>query len=1325
MKTKYKKITVIMHTAIMTSLICSALPSNASDIELYKAPQASETTLMFMLDVSGSMNPGSNNYNENRLKSLKDGMTTLLQGDSIQGIAPLPDELVVGLATFNDKTGRMKLEAKALGAPSPLAGQRQVYKTVINYSQNITKTKNTTIITNENQERKQTINSKCSFWLIVCFGYEPNGTNWSPSDASGWSNTAPSSNTIPSSPNDWINVGTAQQQGNTIAQECIEWNSDASYTCKTWIATTKTPLDFQNSIVTPTNSTAVLGTITSGAEVTLPSITGGWEDLDPTNLNCNNERCTRTQKRSRIITTVKQVKEDSSWTYTTTTIYGGVAYETHRKKMLREVNALTANDGTPTAFAYAEVAAYLLGQTTKGKSGTGFAESTTGDIRTADIYNNPPQIDKNKQCNTQGIYFLTDGVPEYSSSTNAEAITRAALNDESFECSDTTLTSGRNFYNDCKVWNTDRNNNRTSCKTWESESNRVSKQNWQCMAGLAKRLKNGTLNDKNQPLNNPKGVSILTAVVGFGSTLSETTGLYANDVAAAKEWGALGGGKYYSGNNDRAVVSSVISFLKDLDKYIPPVTTGSVTIPVDALDTQNIQPWGYFPQFDPKPDALGAAGVSTWLGNLKKYKVVDQVLYDKDNNTITNSQGLIKDDINDYWADPSILKLITKEINGEKKSFNVKVGGALSKMFLGYDAVRFPKERRIFTDRTIVQDTIDPTQNKIGSMASGTLKQIGRDDFLTTSNNKFKEDPKRAYLLSLFGYPIGKDLAYNIDLYPKEEVYQTELQQVLNQAPKRDWLMGAVMHSKPILLTQQGTTTYENDILTFTNRDDLIVYGSTQGILHIVRAGKNATDSDAGKEVFAFVPSEMIDNQPKAFLSQDNQVSDLKYGIDGQWTAHTEYVTKSTSAANANPTVTVNGGKQWLYGGLRMGGKSYYSLDLSDVTSSSGTPKLKFKIAPSGSCSSSNPLGCMGQSWSKPTITWVNWQGKRKLVMLVGGGYDTRYESSVDYNPSGIDEGAGIYMFDADDGSLLWWASANVGSSNTATNKYYDANLKRSVVGGIKAVDRNADGIADHLYFGDLGGQLWRVDLNGNKNAGLNGATGGNVAQRIVRLLDMSGSNAPRFYTTPTFTIHNSGNTTFGVVTLGSGNLSYPMSAQDNEKEAVYVIYDKDVARRNLSVLKNTELYTKDIKPTGLSGNELVANQNGNTLVPLSKGGWFYNPGSNKRILNDHVAIDNDLYVSIFNANIDIDTVGCSGGVRGASNVTQFCLPFGQCTVKKGNSTEVVNRPNDVFLGKGNIGISFGGVDTKRGLVLNLPTTETLKTYQGKTKFISQRWYER
>jgi len=1316
MNMKYKKLVVAIQSAMMTSLICSALPS---------APKSSETTLMFMLDVSGSMKPDSNSYGENRLQSLKDGMTTLLQGDSSKGISPLPDTLVVGLSTFNDKTGRIKLEAKPLGNPSPLDGQRPVYRTTISYNQNITRTETVTKKSTENQVRTQTANSKRECFWIICGDYEPSGS-WTPNDVNtGW--TAATGTSIPDTitRTDWVLDGAAQPQGNVIAQECIEWNNDASLSCKTWVASSKVPADFPSTSTTPVNSAYIQGPVSNGANTTTGPVIGSWgnPDVVPGSLGCKSSGCTQKQNRAKTTETKIATLQNSSWTYTTTTTYGGVAYETHRKKMLRAVNALTANKGTPTAFAYAEVAAYLLGQSTLNKSGTGFTESSEGDIRTADNYKNPIQIDKDKQCNTQGIYFLTDGVPEYSSTTSAQAITQSALNDSAFECSDTDLTASRNFYDDCEEFS----NNNTSCKKWKS--NTISKTNWQCMAGLAKRLKNGTVNDTNQALNNPKGVSILTAVVGFGSTLGETSGIYANDVAAAKEWGALGGGKYYSGNNSEAVVASVIAFLKDLDKYIPPVTTGSVTIPVDALDTQNIQPWGYFPQFDPKPDSVSASGVSTWLGNLKKYKVVNSVLYDRGPETITNSNGLMKDDINDYWADTSIKKLINKEVNGVKQVFNVKVGGALSQMSLGYDTARSPKERRIFTDRTIVQDTVDSSQNKLGSLSSGDLTQIGRDDFISTSTNKFKEDPKRAYLLSLFGYPIGKDLAYNIDLYPKESIYQTELQQVLNQQTRRDWLMGAVMHSRPILLTQQGTTSYENNVLTYTNRDDLIVYGSTQGILHVVRAGKDGSDSNAGKEVFAFVPSEMIESQPQAFLSQDNQISELKYGIDGQWTTYTEYVTKSTSATNTNPTVTVDGGKQWLYGGLRMGGKSYYSLDLSGVTSTMGKPKLKFKITPSGTCGANNPLGCMGQSWSKPTITWVNWQGKRKLVMLVGGGYDKRYESSVDYNNTSTDEGAGIYMFDANDGSLLWWASSNVGSSNSSTNKSYHANLNKSVVGGIKAVDRNADGITDHLYFGDLGGQLWRVDLSNGINAGVSGSTGENFAKHVVRILDMSGTDGPRFYSTPTFTIHNSNNTTFGVVSIGSGNLSYPMSAKDNSTDAVYVIYDKDVARRNLMVLKDsissTELYTKDVKTSATGGTRLIKNVDGNSSVPLSSGGWYYVPGSSKRILNDPVAIDSDLYVSIFDATKDIANVGCAGGVRGESNVSQFCLPFGQCVVKKGDSTEVEQRPSDIFLGKGNIGISFGGIDTKRGLVLNLPTNKPLKSYQGKSKFISQRWYER
>ena len=144
-----------------------------------------------------------------------------------------------------------------------------------------------------------------------------------------------------------------------------------------------------------------------------------------------------------------------------------------------------------------------------------------------------------------------------------------------------------------------------------------------------------------------------------------------------------------------------------------------------------------------------------------------------------------------------------------------------------------------------------------------------------------------------------------------------------------------------------------------------------------------------------------------------------------------------------------------------MGGRSYYALDLSDVTSSGGIPKIKFKIDPEA-VGAPTALTHMGESWSKPLITWVNWQGKRKLVMVVGGGYDRAYESP-DYaaEPS---KGAGVYMFDADDGKLLWWASKHA-TNNATENKVGD--LKYSVVSQIKAVDRNNDGLTDHFYFGD------------------------------------------------------------------------------------------------------------------------------------------------------------------------------------------------------------------------------------------------------------------
>lgn len=103
----------------------------------------------------------------------------------------------------------------------------------------------------------------------------------------------------------------------------------------------------------------------------------------------------------------------------------------------------------------------------------------------------------------------------------------------------------------------------------------------------------------------------------------------------------------------------------------------------------------------------------------------------------------------------------------------------------------------------------------------------------------------------------------------------------------------------------------------------------------------------------------MIERQSETFKANAGNLAGgkaLYYGLDGEWTAHTVYVTKSDSALTVTEAVrnavgsadkeNLNG-KQWVYGGMRMGGRSYYALDLTNIDS----PKLKFHIDPTtGRC---------------------------------------------------------------------------------------------------------------------------------------------------------------------------------------------------------------------------------------------------------------------------------------------------------------------------------------------------------------------------------------
>ncbi|MCH7394494.1 pilus assembly protein PilY [Acinetobacter dispersus] len=870
---------------------------------------------------------------------------------------------------------------------------------------------------------------------------------------------------------------------------------------------------------------------------------------------------------------------------------------------------------------------------------SGFSYSTN-DAKISDrtLYQMPSslaQTDEIKKCSGQGVYVLTDGEPTQDSNSLPLMQGALGLNGQSFTCNNSS---------------------------------------YDCLNNLAL-----TLLD---PSKNPASLKFKTAVVGFGSSFNnvasydkkktqqqniDALGVINTDVKRAAYWGIIGEGGWYSGNSSQDVVDSVNAFLGELGTDIPAVTTGSPTVPKDSLNPSVLQKDAYFPQFQPTPDKP----YQLWAGNLKKYDIATGILKDKYGTSIIDAskKGTIKDNY-DLWSAAISSNQATQQADentiGSTK-FALK-GGAWSQLKLKMEASATIESRKLLTNRIA---------NATGFGSNINLRRVTSADLTDTT---YKLDANRGYLMLLLGY--GVDAANPNTITTTSLTNSAELRQI-----------GAVMHSSPLLVTNKGRVGYNaSGILESTNREDYVLFGTTQGLLHVV-------DAKTGQEKFAFVPNEMVEKQKQAFQKYDTTTggtSKLYYGVDGPWTSYTEYVIDGSKNLTVGSGKGLNQkGKQIVYGGLRMGGRSYYALNLQDINS----PELLFQISPDDGkiYNKANPTGKsyselanMGQSWSKPAITWVKWGKTRKRVMFVGGGYDAGgvdgnannggYETDIYDQTNKI--GSGIYMFDAENGELLWWTSAKATNTTTGVIGVKADDLQYSVASEIRTEDRNGDGLADHLYFGDLGGQLFRIDIDNNA---LSTATFAKTARRLLNLHQTSGTNgtSPRFYEMPAFSIYDYAGQTFAVISIGSGNRSLPLKdytvgTANYKYDALYNIYDLDVVRRDLYT--TTTFYTKDLTRANL-GSITQANRNDNTTLvapyPISsasKQGWYFELLSSgaagkvqsAKVFSTPLVVNKRLFLATFDGSKPGLSGDCGAGVKGESFLSQFCMPFGQCALSSG-----------------------------------------------------------
>ncbi|WP_299328386.1 PilC/PilY family type IV pilus protein [uncultured Psychrobacter sp.] len=916
---------------------------------------------------------------------------------------------------------------------------------------------------------------------------------------------------------------------------------------------------------------------------------------------------------------------------------------------------------------------------------SGFAASiTTSKVKNENknAYISPLNDD---ECSGNGIYLLTDGVP----SNNIKDSESKAIMNMSLKGSTLSIDSCDN-----------------SSLTGLSGS---SKQGWGCMASYSQLLRNPA---------NPGKLPIKTATVGFGKTFDGLTGTRDIITNGKKvkvvdcESGSVGtnarnlcrlgerkgdnevktfgdGGFYYT-EESKDIAASVADFAANLVQTINTAPSGTITIPDDPYRAANQLPYAYLPMLD--PDIASAASI--WRGNLKKYNLDEGTLYGKSDNLLfKNIAGELNTGTRDLWQDGNFIK------GGKTANNDIMAGGV-------YAQLKTPASGLSSVRTVYVEDTSNnqPILRKVSVDSNG--KPVGFDTLVDNVYNKGDEINKRR-LLSFLGF----DEVLTNDGQPTSNKDVNKLK--FDKPVKEVKVLGGVVHSTPTAVSY-GADLDGNGRITDT-RDDYVLFGSMDGALHLV-------DAETGEEEFAIIPKLMMETQPKALVdgSFKDEVGTPYFGVDAPWLVETDY-----NYDLDNNRVTAS--SMMAYGGLRMGGEAFYGIDISERSS----PKIEFSITPEGlNGDKSTNFSRLGQIWSKPTAAKIRLtkgsETKKNTeatdVLIFGGGYDMSYEDA-EYLPTASKpaQGNAIYMINAKTGELIWSAS-----------KSDNENMIHSFTGEITVLDRDNDGLMDHLYAADLGGQVFRADFENARIEQFGFEAVSKFGNKgITRILQPNSNDkyAYRFYNRPVVSFYRSeggvnNGKIFALVNVISGNRSSPLSTlRDNNKYAnrIYGIIDSDVTSNDL--YKNgfkasiTELKDSDLvnlaDKLGAQPNEKKKTTTKNLMITGDKKGWYYPltrfDGYNNVRYNKGVggmtAINNILYTTVYNPDKLYGTVSsCAARIMGGSERQLYCLPYGICM----DETSITGTGGFIPAGQGIQELTLGAYNTDNKDVKVLIGTTTI-----------------
>ncbi len=261
---------------------------------------------------------------------------------------------------------------------------------------------------------------------------------------------------------------------------------------------------------------------------------------------------------------------------------------------------------------------------------------------------------------------------------------------------------------------------------------------------------------------------------------------------------------------------------------------------------------------------------------------------------------------------------------------------------------------------------------------------------------------------------------------------------------------GDVLHSRPAVVNYGSATGV------------VIYYGANDGVFRAVNGNQSGAINGVppGGELWGFVASEFLSKLMRQHLN--TPVLKLGSGLVGN-----RFLDQRPKDYffDGNVGVYTSDTQKIIYLTARRGGRLIYALDVT----APANPKFLWKKTPAD-----EGFVELGQTWSTPKVAKV--KGHANPVLIFGAGYDPAEDGEP---PSDRSMGRGIYILDAFTGAKLWKA-AGPGFFNQCTGgPSGDCELAMAypIPSDVALLDRDGDSYIDRVYVPDLGGNVWRIDL--------------------------------------------------------------------------------------------------------------------------------------------------------------------------------------------------------------------------------------------------------